>query len=107
MVLMLYMSMFVGWWQSFVKFRVCAHACVRACVFCVGACVRARVCVCVCSQVRQWSGHWRANQRVAGLIPTQDTLVKLLFLQARNFTRIAPAVKWGPGINWGNSPPSL
>ena len=68
-----------------------------------------RVCVCVHMRVwGKWSGYRPANQKVAGLIPAQGTLI-LLFAWARNFIHIAPvypAVKRGPGVNWGNSPPS-
>jgi len=49
---------------------------VCVCVVCVCACVR--VCV-LCGSIAKWPGHRPANQKFAGSIPAQDTLVSLLF----------------------------
>ena len=51
---------------------MCALMCV-----CVGVGVGVGVCVCVCGSIAKWSGHRPANRKVAGSIPTQDTLVLL------------------------------
>ena len=78
----------------------CMYAYVGSCL-CVWvfAYVRACIHVCVCvlrGSISKWSGHQPANQKVAGSISPEDTLVLLLFPLARNFTHLAsnyPAVE--------------
>ena len=51
--------------------------------YCIIVCVYGSVCVCVCVCVHacvvKWLGHSSGNQEVPGLIPSQATLVLLLF----------------------------
>jgi len=100
--------------QELITYYCMLSMCVCVCV-CV--CVCMRVCVCLCmygvcvlwGSIAKQSEHQPANRKVAGLIPARDPLVSFCFIEQETLLTLlqfTQPYKWGPGVNWRNSPPS-